>query len=118
LFARKTTRFHCVRGALVRTGLSALTSTAAVLLVSAMFAVSAIQPFMRAGQIMITVQLLATLAALFFCSWSCLVGSTQLLRSPLRSLLLFGALAVAAAIVLVALTLSGGVTGPSGQRAL
>ncbi len=118
LFAKKTSRFHCVRGALVRTGLSATTSTVAVLLVSAMFAASEIQPFLRAAQIMITVHLLAMLAALFFCSWSCILGSTLLLRSPLRSLLVFVVLAACAGIILLAVSLSGGVSGPTGNRVL
>jgi hypothetical protein len=118
LFAQKTSRFHCVRGALVRTGLSTVTSAVAVFAVAPMFVVSEIQPLRRAGEIMITLHLLAVLASLFFCSWACMIGTTSPQRSVVLSLIVFAALGLVAGAVILALHLTGGVQGPSGGRVL
>jgi hypothetical protein len=46
------------------------------------------------------------------------MGSTALLRSPLLSLVVCVALAAVTGIVVMALSLTGGVPGPNGDRVL
>ena len=118
LFARGTSRFHCVRGALVRTGLSTVSSTVAVIAVAVMFTNSAIQPFKRAADIIITLHLLAVLGMIFFCAWANILGSTALVRSWLLSLIVCAGMCIVVGIIVLALFLSGGVRGPNGDPIL
>ncbi len=118
MFAVQTSRFHAFRGALLRTGLSVLTSTVAMVCVAAIFLPSAIQPFRRAAQVIVTVHLLALVSVFLFGACLCILGPLKLFRHWTVSLIMCTGLGIVGSVSLLVIFLNGGITGPSGSRVI
>lgn len=115
MFSITTTKMHAFRGSLTRTGVSILSSTVATIAVALLFVTSAVQPFRRAAQVMITVHLLTLLTAVFFGAALCAAGPTILIRHWAASTVLCLNCAVCGGIAVLIIFLAGGVEGPSGN---
>jgi hypothetical protein len=119
MFAVQTSRFHAFRGALLRTGLSVLSSTVAMVCVAAIFLPSAIQPFRRAAQVIVTVHLLALVSVVLFGAWLCILGPLKLFRHWTVSLIMCLGLGFVGGVAFIVVALVGsGITGPSGSRVI
>ncbi|CUF99314.1 subtilisin-like serine protease, putative [Bodo saltans] len=114
MFALSTTCMHAFRGSLTRTGVSIISSTIATVAVALLFVVSAIQPFRRAAQVMITVHIFTLITAVLFGAALCAFGPTVLIRHWAATTVLCCTCAVCGAIALLIIYLAGGVAGPSG----
>lgn len=118
LFAVETTRYHALRGALVRTGVSLVTATVTIIFLSFIGLWSALVPLRQASAVLLSAQCYTLLATVCFGGVLCAFGSRHVFRSAVVSCVCLSFVVVAVGVVLLTIYLTGGIEGPVGQPLL